>query len=396
MDRLGVGYERLKQENPGLVYCAITGYGQDGPYRDRSGHDMNYLGLVGLLGLTGERDGPPVQAAGQIADLGGGALMAAVGILVALREREVSGDGPARRRLDGRRRAVVAGDGGGADARRRRDAGAGRARARGRAGLLPALPVRRRLRDARRAGAEVLAGVLPRGRARGPDRAASRPQRRRDAARGRGDLRGAHARRVDARSPASTTAASSRCSTSTRRSTPSSCARARWWSRSTSPAPSARCGCSASRSSSRARPATRRARPGRRSGQDTRAVLEGLGYSAEEIDGHARGGRGGRAGGRVGPWLVHGMKVFVPDDFPRGGLPDDVEFVGPEGAEFAVPDLVGHGRAARRAARPPRRPGALRGHRLGRAPRAGRRDALQRRRHALARRGAVGRRGDPA
>ena len=49
----------LREENPGLVYCAITGYGQDGPYRDRSGHDMNYLGLNGLLGLTGETDGPP-------------------------------------------------------------------------------------------------------------------------------------------------------------------------------------------------------------------------------------------------------------------------------------------------------------------------------------------------
>ena len=59
LDRLGVGYERLREENPGLVYCAITGYGQDGPYRDRSGHDMNYLGLVGLLGLTGDADGPP-------------------------------------------------------------------------------------------------------------------------------------------------------------------------------------------------------------------------------------------------------------------------------------------------------------------------------------------------
>jgi crotonobetainyl-CoA:carnitine CoA-transferase CaiB-like acyl-CoA transferase len=85
LDRLGVGYHRLSEENPALVYCAITGYGQDGPYRDRSGHDMNYLGLVGLLGLTGERDGPPVQAAGQIADVGGGALMAAFGILAALR-----------------------------------------------------------------------------------------------------------------------------------------------------------------------------------------------------------------------------------------------------------------------------------------------------------------------
>jgi crotonobetainyl-CoA:carnitine CoA-transferase CaiB-like acyl-CoA transferase len=93
LDRLGVGYERLKVENPGLVYCAITGYGQDGPNRDRSGHDMNYLGLGGLLGMTGEAEGPPVQAAGQIADIGGGALMGAIGVLVALRERERSGEG---------------------------------------------------------------------------------------------------------------------------------------------------------------------------------------------------------------------------------------------------------------------------------------------------------------
>jgi alpha-methylacyl-CoA racemase len=93
LDRLGVGYERMREENRGIVYCAISGYGQDGPNRDRSGHDMNYLGLVGLLGLTGERDGPPVQAAGQIADLGGGALMAAFGIMAALRERDRSGEG---------------------------------------------------------------------------------------------------------------------------------------------------------------------------------------------------------------------------------------------------------------------------------------------------------------
>ncbi|HEY2637822.1 MAG TPA: CaiB/BaiF CoA-transferase family protein [Solirubrobacteraceae bacterium] len=93
LDRLGVGYERLAEENPGLVYCAITGYGQDGPYTGRSGHDMNYLGLNGVLALTGEADGPPVQAAGQIADLGGGALPAAVGILAALRERDRSGEG---------------------------------------------------------------------------------------------------------------------------------------------------------------------------------------------------------------------------------------------------------------------------------------------------------------
>ena len=78
----------MREENPGIVYCAISGYGQDGPKRDASGHDMNYLGLIGLLGLTGERGGPPVQAAGQIADIGGGALMAAFGIMAALRERD--------------------------------------------------------------------------------------------------------------------------------------------------------------------------------------------------------------------------------------------------------------------------------------------------------------------
>jgi alpha-methylacyl-CoA racemase len=93
LDRLGVGYDALREENPGLVYCAITGYGQEGPYRDRSGHDMNYLGLIGLLGLTGESDGPPIQPGGQIADVGGGALMAAFGILAALHERERSGEG---------------------------------------------------------------------------------------------------------------------------------------------------------------------------------------------------------------------------------------------------------------------------------------------------------------
>jgi hypothetical protein len=102
LDRLGVGYERMREVNPGVVYCAISGYGQDGPKRNASGHDMNYLGLVGLLGLTGERSGVgghgvgghPIQAAGQIADLGGGALMAAFGILAALRERDGGPRGP--------------------------------------------------------------------------------------------------------------------------------------------------------------------------------------------------------------------------------------------------------------------------------------------------------------
>lgn len=93
LDRLGVGYERMREANPAIVFCAITGYGQDGPYTQRAGHDMNYLGLVGLLGLTGERDGPPVQPAGQIADIGGGALMAAFATMAALHERRRSGEG---------------------------------------------------------------------------------------------------------------------------------------------------------------------------------------------------------------------------------------------------------------------------------------------------------------
>jgi alpha-methylacyl-CoA racemase len=93
LDRLGVGYERLRQENPRLVYCAITGYGLTGPNVQRSGHDMNYLGLNGVLAISGDADGAPIQAGAQIADLGGGALMAAFGILAALRERDRSGEG---------------------------------------------------------------------------------------------------------------------------------------------------------------------------------------------------------------------------------------------------------------------------------------------------------------
>ncbi len=93
LDRLGVGYDELAKANPAIVYCPITGYGLDGPNRDRAGHDQNYLGLNGILGLTGDKDGPPIQAAGQIADIGGGGLMAAVGILAALNEARRSGQG---------------------------------------------------------------------------------------------------------------------------------------------------------------------------------------------------------------------------------------------------------------------------------------------------------------
>src|SRR5207248_4586113 len=93
LERLGVGDERMREENPGLGYCAISGYGQQGGMRDRPGHDMNYLGLIGLLGLSGASGTEPVQSAGQIADIGGGALMAAFAIMAALRERDGGGAG---------------------------------------------------------------------------------------------------------------------------------------------------------------------------------------------------------------------------------------------------------------------------------------------------------------
>ncbi|MGK2878731.1 MAG: CaiB/BaiF CoA transferase family protein [Solirubrobacterales bacterium] len=93
LDKLNVGYDQMKTVNPGVIYCAITGYGQDGPFTLRAGHDMNYLGLNGLLGLTGAKGGPPVQAAGQIADIGGGAQMAAIAILAVLVRKNATGIG---------------------------------------------------------------------------------------------------------------------------------------------------------------------------------------------------------------------------------------------------------------------------------------------------------------
>lgn len=93
MDRLGVGYEELKKHNPKLIYCAITGYGQTGPYVDKPGHDTNYLSYAGLLGLQGEQNGKPINSSVQIADLGGGALMGTIGVLVAIIEAKKSGKG---------------------------------------------------------------------------------------------------------------------------------------------------------------------------------------------------------------------------------------------------------------------------------------------------------------
>ena len=91
--RLGIDYPTLRARNPRLIYCAITGYGQDGPYRDRVGHDVNYLGCAGVLNFIGEAGRPPVIPGVQIADIGAGSLMAAVGILSAVIARQQTGRG---------------------------------------------------------------------------------------------------------------------------------------------------------------------------------------------------------------------------------------------------------------------------------------------------------------
>lgn len=93
MARLGLGYEELRKLHPGLVYCAISGYGQDGPLAQRAGHDIDYLARAGVLGLTGPEDGPPQIPGVQMADVGGGACYAVIGILAALSARAVTGKG---------------------------------------------------------------------------------------------------------------------------------------------------------------------------------------------------------------------------------------------------------------------------------------------------------------
>ncbi|WP_394242124.1 CaiB/BaiF CoA transferase family protein [Halopseudomonas laoshanensis] len=93
MDKLGVGYEALKAINPRLIYVSITGYGQTGPYRDRAGHDINYLALSGLASYTGRRDDGPVPPGMQVADVAGGSLHAVAGLLAAVVHRERTGEG---------------------------------------------------------------------------------------------------------------------------------------------------------------------------------------------------------------------------------------------------------------------------------------------------------------
>ena len=95
MARLGIGYETLKAVNPRLIYCAITGYGQTGPYKARAGHDNNYLALAGMMSYTGRRDSGPTALGAQIADIGGGSFGALTGILAAVIQRGQTGVGQA-------------------------------------------------------------------------------------------------------------------------------------------------------------------------------------------------------------------------------------------------------------------------------------------------------------
>ncbi len=93
MDKLGVGYGTLAARNPTIIVCSISGYGQTGPYVQRAGHDLNYIALAGVLGMTGPTGGAPQMPGVQIADLAGGALWAATAILGALLGRQRSGKG---------------------------------------------------------------------------------------------------------------------------------------------------------------------------------------------------------------------------------------------------------------------------------------------------------------
>ena len=93
VERLGIDYSRVKSVNPRIVYCSISGYGQDGPYRLLAGHDLNYLGYSGILDVTGYEDRPPALPSVFIADYSAGGLMAAVGILLALTAAGKTGKG---------------------------------------------------------------------------------------------------------------------------------------------------------------------------------------------------------------------------------------------------------------------------------------------------------------
>ena len=91
--RLGIDYDTLTHMNPRIIYCSITGYGQDGPFRHMPGHDVNFLSFAGVLDMIGEKDGSPCIPGIQIGDLVAGGMNAALGILLALVARHQTGKG---------------------------------------------------------------------------------------------------------------------------------------------------------------------------------------------------------------------------------------------------------------------------------------------------------------
>lgn len=93
VERLGVDYDSIRRIKPDIIYCSITGYGQTGPFRDRVGHDVNYLGHAGVLDLIGTPDAPPVIPGIQIADIAAGGMNGAIGVLLALYARRRTGQG---------------------------------------------------------------------------------------------------------------------------------------------------------------------------------------------------------------------------------------------------------------------------------------------------------------
>lgn len=93
MDKLGIGYEKLKEINPKIIFCSITGYGQTGPLRNRAGHDINYLSLAGVTSYSYRKNQIPVPSGVQVADIAGGSMPAVIGILAAVYHREKTGEG---------------------------------------------------------------------------------------------------------------------------------------------------------------------------------------------------------------------------------------------------------------------------------------------------------------
>lgn len=91
MEKIGIDYEKMRTLNPRIIYVSVTGYGQSGPYAQAAGHDLNFIGYSGLLGMTGADT--PIIPGGQVADVAGGAYMAVIATLTAMRNRDLTGKG---------------------------------------------------------------------------------------------------------------------------------------------------------------------------------------------------------------------------------------------------------------------------------------------------------------